>query len=138
MLHDHIKIIKCSLTVISFVRGFPIEWDDSAKRVVNVKTRGRLIIPKIVQILQLWTLGLITVVVYSQHKAGCVYTMLPNIFMWLVAVTLCLWGMGIQLAKKAGVLLNTMIDFEKWLQDTFPEIDIIERKKILDKSITSR
>lgn len=94
MLHDHIKIIKWSLTCISYLRGLPIEWDNSTKRVVPVKTRGKLIIPKIVQILQLCYFGLITIVLHDQYQTGCVYTMLPNIFMWLVTVTLSLWGMG--------------------------------------------
>lgn len=137
MLHDHIKIIKWSLTAMSYLHCFPIKWDKSAKRVTHVKSRRKLIIIKTVNILLLSHFGLVAFVLRDQYRTGCVYTLLPNIFMWLVNVIHFLSGMGVNLANKAGELFNTMIGFEEWLQDTFDEMNILPEKNS-GESITNR
>lgn len=137
MLHDHIKIMKWSLTALSYLHCFPIEWNFSAGRVTQVKKRRKLIIAKIVEILQLCNFALMTLIIYKQYTAGRVITLLPNIFMWLVTLTFYLWGMGINLAKNAGALINTIIQFEEWLQNTFHEMNILPGKNS-EKSTINR
>ncbi|OXA41910.1 hypothetical protein Fcan01_23146 [Folsomia candida] len=135
MLHDHINILRWSLKGLSFIHCIPIEWDNSAQRVIRIKKRGKLAIAKTVQNLQLGYLGLMTLVLYKQNETGCLYTLLPNICMWLITVTLYSWGMGFTLAYRVATLLNTTTRFEQWLQNTFEAMNILQESR---RSITNR
>lgn len=137
MLHDHIQIIKWSLTGLSWLHCIPLKWDKSSQRIAHIKTRTKLNIVRAVQILQLGYFGLVTLIAYNQYKSGCLITLLPNVFMWLVTITLYLWGMGIDLSNKAGALLNTTLRFEIWMQDSFKAMDILPDTNS-GKSITNR
>lgn len=59
----------------------------------------------------------------------CRLFFLPTFRMWLVTVQMYLWGMGVNLARQAGHLINAEIRLEQYLQGVCKKMNILMAKK---------
>lgn len=110
------------------LKCFPLVWDPVSGGIAVLQKRAQIILIRGIEVLQLVYFGAMVCTIISQAKVGCTLILLPSIRMLLATLLVYLWGMGVGLAKKAAVLLNTTIKFEQWLQDTFKTMDILTSK----------
>ncbi|OXA40179.1 Cytochrome bo(3) ubiquinol oxidase subunit 1 [Folsomia candida] len=114
MLHDHIKVIKWSLNFMARLHCFPIIWDKD-----KIKFKKNLFFTRFFEIVQILYFVLILYVILIQVHADCGVQILFSLQVGLGLTMIYLWGMGVQLAKIGGTLLNTISAFEIWLKHNF-------------------
>lgn len=123
MLYDHIPCIKWDLNYMAGLHCFPLIWDGKSRRVAFIQKWNKVLLIKIIEIVQMLYLFLICYVGLIQSltrgQAGCNIFLLYSIQLGLSSVVLYLLGMGVQHANSGGNLLNLLSAFENWLQHTF-------------------